>query len=126
LKKIRLPFMMVGTDGTAEVAIPVLGWLEADDIARLGFDIELRGKTGNLEVALGYQTADNEDSPDAAVAITAFRTSNGYTFRGALTDIASVTAAKRLVRPVFIVRLSSGSTLAIGSAGGIMYVVKRA
>jgi hypothetical protein len=126
VKKFRLPFMTVGADTTTGTPFPMIGWIEADDVARIGFDIELRSKTGNLEVALGYQTADSENSPDAAVAVTSFVSANGFTFRGSLDDISATTAGKRLIRPVVIARLTSGTTLAIGCVGGNMYVVKRA
>ncbi|MFZ5477081.1 MAG: hypothetical protein ACOZNI_09930 [Myxococcota bacterium] len=125
MKKFRIPFTTVFAESTTAVGIPVTGWFEAEDFGRLGFDLELRAKTGVLEVALGYETADNEDTPDTAVAVTSYRTANGFTFRGSLTDISATTAGKRLIRIVFLVKLTSGSTLALGRAGGAAYVVKR-
>jgi hypothetical protein len=100
--------------------------MDADDWGSVvGFDIELRGKFGNLEVAFGYQTADVENSPDAAVAVTSYVASNGFTFRGSLTDISATTAGKRLIRVVILVKLSSGSTLDLGSVAGNLYLKKR-
>ena len=125
MRRLNLSWQTVFVDSTTVVSIPAGPWAEADDIAKLGFELEMRAKTGVLEAALGYETADNQDTPDAAVAITAYRTANGLTQRGGLTDIASTTAGKKYIRPVYLVKLTSGSTLTLAAVRGLMYIVKR-
>ena len=125
MRRINLAWMTLFVDSTTVISIPAGDWIDADDVAKVGFELELRAKTGSIEAALGYETADNQDTPDTAVAVTAYRTANGLTFRGGLTDIGSTTAGKKYIRPVFLVKLTSGSTLTLAAARGRMFIVRR-
>ena len=125
MRKFVLPWQTVFVDSTTVISIPAGEWGEADDVAKIGFELEMRAKTGVLEVALGYETADDQATPDTAVAVTAYRTANGLTQRGGLTDIASTTAGKKFIRAVYLVKLTSGSTLTLAAVRGLVYIGKR-
>lgn len=125
MRRISLSWLTLFVDSTTVVSIPAGDWMDTDDVSKIGFELEVRAKTGVIEVALGYETADNPDTPDTAVAITAYRTTNGLTQRGGVTDVASTTAGKKFIRPVFMVTLTSGSTLTLAAARGRMFIVPR-
>ena len=125
MRRMSLSWLTWFVDSTTVVSIPAGDWMDTDDVAKIGFELEMRAKTGLMEVALGYETADNQDTPDTAVAVTAYRTTNGLTQRGGVTDVASTTAGKKYIRPVFMVKLTSGSTLTLAAARGRLFIVKR-
>lgn len=71
-----------------------------------------------LNVALGYQTCDVPNSVDTPVAATSYQTANGMYYGTAFTDISANTLGKQWVRIVWMVKLTSGSTLATASVSG--------
>lgn len=79
---------------------------------------------GLIEVALGYETANVEDAPDAHTTVSVFRSSNGQSFHGSFTDASSSTLGKQMVRPVWVVKLTSGSALGMARVAGFMYIVE--
>lgn len=76
-----------------------------------------------MSVALGYQTANVENAPDAAVALTTFKTTEDLYYGPSFSDVTANTLPKQLVRPVWIVKLTSGSALASVRVGGSIDIV---
>lgn len=105
-------------DGTAEVAIPATGWMGAKEVDKYRGTYELRGITGLMNVALGYQTCNVENSPDAHTTVTSFQTTAGVYYGGSFTDISANTLGKQLVRIVWVCKLSTGSALASARVAG--------
>ncbi len=96
------------------VFIPLTGWSQAADVGKARCSWEANSETsGSLVTRPGYQTANVENSPDAAATLGSdTQTSAGVKYATAMNDIASVTQAKALVRFGMWVKLNSGSTLA--------------
>lgn len=127
MKTINLGWTTVAVDGTTEVFIPATGWGDASEVAKLRGNLELRGLTGsNISVAVGYQTANVENSPDAHVVLGSFQTAAGVYFGGSFTDASTNTQAKRLVRFGWVVKLTSAGSLATARVGGTLDVIKPA
>lgn len=125
--KIRKGVLKGGTmahDSTTETAVPAGDWMTAEEWGKVGFDFEMRARTGLMEGAVGYQTCNVPDAPDAHVTVTTFRASNGVTFRASFTDTTGNTGGKQLVRPVWVLKLTSGSTLATCWLGGAIYIIE--
>lgn len=118
MKTIALPWTTVGTVNANEEALPATGWMRAGDITKVRASFELRGVTGVLNVCVGYQTANAENSPDAHVTLGTLQTANNVYYGASFADIAANTAGKQFIRFVWVVKLTSGSTLSIGRVGG--------
>ena len=115
---INLPITTIAFNNTSEYGIPAAGWMRAADVAKFRGSFEIRGINGVLNVALGYQTCDVPNSVDTPVAVTSYQTSNGMYYGTAFTDISANTLGKQWVRIVWMVKLTSGSTLATASVSG--------
>ena len=126
MKTIRLPWTTVAVDGTTEVFIPATGWMDSSDVAKVRTNFEARGFTGLMNVLVGYQTANVENAPDAHVTTGSFQTTAGVYFGSSFADAASNTQAKRMVRFGWVVKLTSGSTLATVRVAGSVDIVKPA
>jgi hypothetical protein len=126
MKTLSLPWTMVAADSTTEVFLPATGWMQAADVAKIRTNFELRGVTGTINVLVGYQTANVENSPDAATNTGTFQTSVGVYFGGSFTDVSAATQAKQLIRFGFVVKLTSGFTLSVARAGGSVDIIKPA
>ena len=118
MRTIPLPWTTVCVAGTTVVAIPATGWGKGPDFGKLRATFEARGFTGNITVALGYQTANAENSPDAAVALTSYFDTENLYYGSSFTDVTANTLPKQLVRLVWMVKLSSGSSLGTVRVGG--------
>ncbi len=113
-----LGWTTVCVDSTSEVAFPASGWMSAKDINKYRGSFEARAFSGLMNVALGYQTANVENSPDAHNTVTSFQTTAAMVYGSAFTDISANTLGKQLVRAVWVCKLTSGSTLATVRVAG--------
>lgn len=89
-----------GSDAVANF-IPLTRWISTADVnknARAA--IEMQGDTGSCQIAPGYQTANDQDSPDTAVKLggLAFVGADGIQYPTGYTDISTAVDAKLLVR----------------------------
>ena len=96
------------------VFIPTTAWMQAADVGKARCTWEANSEMApSMVTRPGYQTANVENSPDAAVALGSdTQTSSGVKYGTAMTDISGVTQAKAVVRFGIWVKLASGSTLA--------------
>lgn len=96
------------------VFIPLTGWSPAADVGKARCSWEANSETsGSTITRPGYQTANVENSPDAATTLGSdTQTGAGVKYATGMNDIASVTQAKSLVRFGMWVKLASGSALA--------------
>ena len=64
---------------------------------------EMMGETGDIDVAVGYQIAneDDEDAWDTATAVGSYVSADGMTYAASFTDL-SASLTKRLVRFGFL------------------------
>lgn len=126
MKTMSLPWTMIAAASTVEVFLPVTGWMRAADVAKVRGSFELRGLTGVISALVGYQTANVEDAPDAANNLGTFQTTAGVFYGAGFTDVSATVQAKQLVRFGFVVKLSTGTTLAVARAGGSVDIIQPA
>ena len=118
IRSVPLPWTTVYAISTAEAVIPATGYMTAQEVAKYRGNFDMRAPTGNISVALGYQTCNVESSPDAHTVVTAFETTATVVFGTAFTDIASTMQGKQLVRIVWVTKLTSGGVLAMARVAG--------
>lgn len=115
LRTLDLPPMTLATLTTTEVAIPAGEWtLAAGVLTAKGWG-EVRGLNGSAQVRPGVQLANDRRNPESTVAIGSVKATSG------MIDPATqqVSAGdKEWIRPVWLVSLSGGSTLATASVIG--------
>ena len=63
-----------------------------------------------LQVAPGYQTADQEDDPGSDTTLGSQTSSEGMKYPTAWTDVSSNTEGKQLFRPVWRVSNAAANT----------------
>ncbi|MDP2308585.1 MAG: hypothetical protein Q8P18_21370 [Pseudomonadota bacterium] len=111
VKTLGVAWTVVYSNNTLTLEHPVTGWMWASDFMMVRGTLEIVCRLNNIEVALGYQTADVENSPDTAVAFGGYKTSNGVHYPAGWEDISSVTQGKQLIRMVLFAKNASGSTV---------------
>ena len=84
--------------------------MDAVEFAKIRATLEMRGKTGNIEVKFAYQTADSVASPDTGVGVGSFITADGAGYPSAWADISSITAGKQWIRFGVLTQNTSGTT----------------
>lgn len=104
--RIPLPPMLVFCDSDQWRTFPATPWGESVNFEMLREALEARNMPagGAMTAAVGIQTCQTPDAPDAAVALAATRTSDGLTFPAAFVDKTATTGIKRSVRGVFMVK----------------------
>ena len=124
MRTIPLPLTTVCVDGTAVVAIPATNWMKAADVAKVRANMELRGITGtNMNVGLGYQTANVENAPGGETLLGSYRTSADVYYGSSFESVSAQTDGKVLIRWVWLVKLSSGNTIATARVCGSVDVI---
>lgn len=48
---------------------PLTAWIRSSQLTQARYRLEMRGDTGTAQLAVGYQTADTIDSPNAAAQL---------------------------------------------------------
>ena len=115
---VGMDWMLVQTSSGSDLFYPRTPWMNAGDVGKIRGTIELLWHTGNAEVSLAYQTANNETSQDGAASVGSYVAMDGVAYPGGFTDISGNTLAKQMVRLGWNVKLSSGSTQAYAFVGG--------
>lgn len=98
-------------DSTGATFWPVTGWMDAKTVGSLVCNFEVRCLDGDQEVSAAYQTANVENSPDAAQALGSYVNANGMTYGSAFTDVSANTQPKQLVRFGFLVKNTATSNV---------------
>ena len=75
-------------------------FLPSAEVERIRATVELRSNSGAATVWPGFQTANEEQSPDAATQLAnpSYISSNGITYGASFEDISAALASKQLVR----------------------------
>ncbi|MCB9761267.1 MAG: hypothetical protein H6739_15605 [Alphaproteobacteria bacterium] len=125
IRKYPLPWTTVFTASTTAAFLPATAWMQASEVDKLRVTWELRGRTGNLEVTAGYQTADVENNPDSATAIGSYVSSDGMTYPSSgFTSVSANTEGKQLVRFGWMCKNSTGTDDSLGRVAGVVEVVE--
>ena len=119
IRRVPYAWATVYALSTAEVFLPTTGWMSATTVASLRPTPEMRARTGNIEIAFAYQTANAEGSPDTAVALTAWLTADGIGYNS-FVDVSSATGSKQMIRFGIMVRLSTGAALGLARVSGAL------
>lgn len=125
VKSYPLSWTTVYAISTSAIFLPATAWMPTGNVAAIRSTFELAGRTGELEVAFGYQLADEPDSPDNGTEVGTYQATNGVKLPSGFTDTASATGAKQLVRFGWFIKLTTGSTPAFGRVAGTVEVVGR-
>ena len=125
LRRIPLNFVTIHRNGTPSIFFPATAWMPCGNASEMRGTFELFGWMTDLEVAVGYQTANVENSPDTAVAVGSFATANGMAFPTAFTSIASNTEQKQIFRLGYIGKNTSTSNQTFAYAGGYVDLLER-
>lgn len=123
---ILLPFSRVFGATVAGTFQPVTGWLPTAGMDKARVMMELIGQGGALSVGVGYQTNDAPSSPPGAGTYTALgtpRTSDGVSIETSYTSISTDAAAKQFIRFGWIGKLTTGTTLRVASAAGMIDLI---
>jgi hypothetical protein len=102
-----------------EDIVPAGEWSGTETLSLSRGWVELRNKPGNLQIRAGVQLTNDPRSPGTTVtAVGALQTTNGT---GDPTGWVTLAAGSyRYWRPVYLVSLTLGTTLAFGNAGGVV------
>ncbi len=121
-RTVPLPWTTVWTniETPSNEFLPATPWMDAASVEKVRGTFELRAKMGSLNVALGYQTAQVEDTPSSHSSFGAFATTNNVSYPTGWTDISGTTSGKQLIRYGWVVKNSSGTTLNLGRVGGVV------
>ena len=122
---ISLPWTVVYANSTSARAHPASGWMSASLFSKVRGDFEICERISDLDVSLGYQTANVENSPDAAATIGSYQNANGVYYGSAWTDIATYTDAKAIFRFVWVTKNTAGSSLTMARVGGSIKGIKK-
>lgn len=122
ITRYPLPWTTVYAKGTTAVFLPATGWMEAPRVSKVRATLELAASEGDLEVALGYQTANVENAPNTAVLVGSYQTEDGMLYPGGLTDISGNTASAQRVRFGYMCKNTSTTDRNRGRAGGTLEV----
>lgn len=116
IRKLILDWAVVYANSTTSIFLPGTRWLDANDFTKIRVTQDNRGLIGNMEIGAAYQTANVENSPDSATLIDSTASTDGMVYPSAWVDLASAMQGKQLVRFGRLGKLSSGSTLSLGSS----------
>lgn len=123
-KTYPLPWTTVCADSTAVVAIPASNWMTATEFGKLRANMEMRGITGTyLNVGVGYQTANVENSPGGDTLLGSYHTTADMYYGTSFSDEMANTLPKQLFRFVWLVKLSQAGSLATARVGGSVDVI---
>jgi hypothetical protein len=99
--------------------------MRATDWEAVRVTFEVRGRTSDIEVAPGLQTAQVEDNPDQHVVIGGaqpFQAANGVKYPTQIDDVSASTKGKQLVRPGWVTKNTSLSALHFARVAGVFEV----
>ena len=124
IRTLGLPWATVSACTTTKGFCPVSQWMDPAEFQKIRATLELRATCGaNLDVAVGYQLADVENSPQEDWEVKTFSGPSGWKSVAGMhypdrwdADIVAQAAGMQLVRFGFMVKLSAGTTLALARA----------
>lgn len=124
IKRTSLPWTTVWVSSSTVVALPASAWMSASEVIRARGTFEVAAKAGDIEVAIGFQVANVEDSvtTPANPEITTYKAANGMQYPADFTNISTDTKAKQLVRWVWLVKNTSTNNLNHARVGGLVDV----
>lgn len=125
LVEVVIAWNTIWADSTTQRSFPVTGWMSSAQFAKVQGDFELRELGPNLEVSLGYETANVENAPDQPQGIGTFQSTNNVHFATGWTDTTANTDGKKLFRLCLLARRSTGSGISLGRAAGKVKGLKK-
>ena len=124
-KSVSLGWSLYAAIATGEVFIPATGWMSATNVTAAKGWGELRGKTGNFQAKPAVQVANDVRSPGASTAVGGFVGGVGGVdgVSDPTGNVAVTAGTSKYIRAGWLVSLSSGTTLATGSLGGVVELI---
>lgn len=120
---MELLAMLVATNGTAEIAIPAGNWGPTTNVDKARGWLEVRGLNGTLQIKPGIQWTNTPALPGTTwAAVGSAATADGVTNPSTTWTTLSL-AGFKYCRPVYLVSLASGATLATAAVSGVIETV---
>jgi hypothetical protein len=122
--RLGLNWMGIAWDKSASSAfIPASGWVSAAAVTGAKGWGEIRGRTGNLTAIPAIQLTNDTHDPGANITNCGPTLSTDGVYDP--TGVTSVSSGSyRFVRAGWVVQLSAGTTLAVGSIAGVVELVQ--
>lgn len=126
VRRFPIPFLTVFAVSDAAVFFPGTPWMESASVDELRVTWELVSLTGDIELAPAWQVANSEENPGTSntIATSPYKDAADVYFptgwKDAAGDGTAPTKSNLLVRFGFLVKLKTGSTLAVANAGGVV------
>jgi len=121
--------MVIFCNSDTNIAFPATPWMDASELEMTRETRETRNMPSSnaMTVTLGVQTCDVPNTVDAAVALTASRSTDGLTFPAAFTDRSGTTGGKQLARFVYLARntTASDTTVRLAWVAGVVQHQKK-
>ncbi len=105
-----MPVWSGGSDSTP-IFIPMTGFGSTAGVHQVRPSMEMRASSGACEIKFGYQLANDTESPETAVAVGSFLSSEGFSYGSSFTDISSATELKLYIRWGVWVQDTSGTKI---------------
>ncbi len=129
MKRVPLAPLVIYCNSDAYIAFPASPWIDASEVEMTREALETRNMPASnaMTVTLGVQTCEVPNAVDAAVALTASRTTDGLTFPVAFADRTATTASKQLARFVYLAKntTASDTTVRFAWAVGVIQLQKK-
>jgi hypothetical protein len=118
-----MSWMSISSNGTTEVFIPASGWMSATAVTGAKGWGEIRGRNGNLQAIPAVQVTNDVHDPGAVTTACGptLTTDDVYDPNG-VTSVAS--GSYRFIRAGWLVKLTSGSTLATANIAGVVELIQ--
>jgi len=120
MKKIPLPFELVYATNTAAAWHVASFWMNAADVKNVRGAFELSLLESDVQVSLGYQTTNVENTGDTPTSIGSYATTAGVSYPSDWADISDYTHGKQLIRFGWMVKNASSSTKNWVRVGGFI------
>lgn len=124
MKRSSLSPMVLFVNGDTFKVFPATAWSEAEDVGFTRDALETMNMpaSNGMTIAIGMQTCNTPDAPDAATALGSTRTADGLTFPAARVDRSASTGSKQLLRFGYLAKntATSDTTLRLAWAAGMV------
>ncbi|MBM4365177.1 MAG: hypothetical protein FJ102_03105 [Deltaproteobacteria bacterium] len=92
---------------------PQTVWIRTSELTRARYRLEVRGDTGTVQVAVGYQTADDVDSPAAAAQLgtMAYLGADGVQYGDDWVDLTTILKTASWIRFGSLVKQDADGSL---------------
>ena len=120
IRNIPLPWTPLTTaQASSDEFHPAGGYMSAAAVASVRSVWELKQRTGNMSVTPAFELTNSEDDPSPVVVkIGNLETTKSIHYPSDWQSMTANTAGKQLIRPGWVVRNTTGTSLSTARVGG--------